>query len=185
MNYCSRVKYDSELKDKEGELLYPGVSFTIQRMNERRRVHREIAIAGLRLKVNEQSAALKKAMEDLDGLAPGEFDRMNAAMGELLHGEWYPAWIRWGLYSIEGLDIDGAKATVDTLCEAGPTDLVEEIFLAVIKAAGLSDPERKNSPSPGASDAPAAGGTSALTASGATPAESGKTATAPSTTQTT
>lgn len=180
MNYSSRTKHDSALKNAAGELLYPGVSFVTARMNERRRVKREIVLADLRMRVNEQQEALMKAIDEKATLAPGILDKMNATFGDLLHGEWYPAWIRWGLVSIDGFDIDGAPATVSTLCEAGPTDLAEEIFLTIIKESGLSTPETKNSPQPSTSGAPADGATESSTATTAEPADGGKTETAPS-----
>lgn len=183
MNYCSRTRQESKLLEPDGTALkYPGVSFVINRMNERRRVQRELDLAELRQKVNEQQAELRKAIEDKDNLPAGQVDKLNAAFGNLLHSEWYPAWIRWGLASIDGLDIDGEKATLATLCEAGPSDLVEEIFNAVLAAAGLSTVQEKNLPPPGASDIQADGKTSDSIATGATPPESGNSETAPSST---
>jgi hypothetical protein len=151
MNYCSRTTVESKL--------YPGVTFVVNRMNERRRVRRELGFADLRLRVNEQQTAIQEALKEKDSLPPGRLEQMNASFGELLHGEWYPAWIRWGILSIDGLEIDGVKATVQTLCEDGPTDLVEEVFAAVMEAAGLSTVEEKNSESPGTSEGQADGKT--------------------------
>jgi hypothetical protein len=180
VNYSSRTKVESKLKDEKGELLYPGVVFVINRMNERRRLTRELQLADLRMKVNEQSEALRNALKEKDSLAPGQLDHMNAEFGNLLHGEWYPAWIRWGVVAIEGFEIDGVAASIKTLCEDGPTDLVEEAFYAVIAAAGLSTPETKNSESPGTSEGQADGKTNDSTAPSAEKSVGGESAIAPS-----
>ena len=89
MNYCSREKHESTTT--------PGVSFTIHKMTERRRIRRELTVAPLRSKVNEQAKALKAAIDDT-ALPEGAASRMNEVFGDLLETEWYPAWIRWGLH---------------------------------------------------------------------------------------
>jgi hypothetical protein len=183
VNYCSKEPRESKLTEA-GQLKYPGVVYVLRKMNERRRVKRELTVASIRLKVNEQSASLKTALADKD-LPTGEIDRLNAQFGELLHGEWYPAWIRWGVDSISGLTIDGTPATIDSLCESGPSDLTEEIFLAVIAESGLSTPETKNLELPITSDAPVDGKTSSSIVSDATPPVGGEPETARSTTQAT
>jgi hypothetical protein len=183
MNYCSRVRHESKLVEADGTTLkYPGVVYTIQKMNERRRVKRELVIAGLRQQVNEDSAACQQAIKEKDELPVGELDKRYNAFNDLLHEKWYSAWIRWGLYSIEGLDIDDQKATVDTLCEAGPSDLVQEIFLAIIEAAGISTAQTKNSSSASTSDGQVDGKTSNMTAATADQPDGGKTEIAQSST---
>jgi hypothetical protein len=153
-------------------------------MNERRRVKRELTIAPLRQAVNEGSAALNKAMKEKSDDAPaGEIDRMYNEFNELLNGRWYPAWIRWGLYSIEGFEIDEVPATVDTLCEQGPSDLVQEVFHAILAEAGISTVQEKNSTSDGTSDVAVDGKEKGSTVPSADQPDGGKTATAPSSTQ--
>jgi len=49
---------------------------------------------------------------------------------------------------IEGLDIDGAPASVDSLLASGPEPLVLEILRRIKADAGLDESERKNSESP-------------------------------------
>ncbi len=74
--------------------------------------------------------------------------------------EFEPALIRWALVSIEGLVIDGAPATAETLVESGPEDVVSEIVAEIRKLIGLSPEERKNSELPTTSGALADGQTS-------------------------
>jgi hypothetical protein len=52
--------------------------------------------------------------------------------------------VRWGLMEIEGLDIDGARATPETLIAAGPEELVREIAARIREGCQLTEPERKN-----------------------------------------
>lgn len=67
MNYVSRVTVQSTT--------CPGVSFEIRKMTEKRRVSREISIADLRVKVQEQSQQLSELVErtsPADLLSPAE-----------------------------------------------------------------------------------------------------------------
>jgi hypothetical protein len=171
MNYCSKTTVESAL--------FPGVSYVIRKMTERRRVQREMTIAPLRMKVNEGSAAIKTALDDAANQPAGMADKLNREFGLLLHTEWYPAWIRWGVASIDNFEIDGDKATVESTIESGPTELLEEMFLAVL-AGGLTPVEEKNSLPPGTSDAQADGKTSDSTAPPATSLDGGKIETAES-----
>ena len=53
-------------------------------------------------------------------------------------------YVLWGLLKIEGLTIDGADATPESLVANGPEDLVREVAALVRSQLGLSDVERKN-----------------------------------------
>ncbi len=159
MNYCSRETFTSET--------HPDVSFTIKKMNEKRRVARELILSGIRYRLQEQSNDLEEALKVPEAQPPGAIDKMNAAWNSLLEEEWYPAWIRWGLYSLEGFEMDGQKATVDAFIEDGPDDLKMEIFKAIQKASGLSVTEGESSPTPGTSGDPADGKTTSSTAESA------------------
>jgi len=116
-------------------------------------------------------AERQKTREFLNALPvkPGAIDHANAEFDHTLHAEWYPAWIKWGLHSIDGLEIDDAPATADSLVESGPPELVEEIFKAIQAASGLSTAESGNSPAPGTSPDQAAEPTSSLTVTPAAP----------------
>jgi len=205
MNYCSRTTLQSTTCE--------GVSFTIRKMNEKRRVEREMKVATIRTRLIESQKNLKALIDEalpaeqlltstevdiekaaaahegpeipvvanirtlltalkaerqknkeLRNAAPaapvGELDKINAEFDNILHAEWYPAWIKWGLYSIQGLDIDDAPATPETLIEGGPSELVSEIFQAIQKASGLSAAAGESSPSLGTSADPGDGKTS-------------------------
>jgi hypothetical protein len=107
--------------------------------------------AGAELPVfpDEDAKAFLKAQEDLE-----RFDQ------DVMH----PAVLRWGLASIEGLAIDGAPATVESLLDGGPPELVEEISKEITRVMRLSAVEAKNSESPTTSGAVADGATNDSTA---------------------
>ncbi len=53
-------------------------------------------------------------------------------------------YLQWGLAAIEGLAIDGEKASVELLIERGPESLCDEIVSCVRAELELSEEERKN-----------------------------------------
>jgi hypothetical protein len=53
-------------------------------------------------------------------------------------------YLRWGLVSVEGMELDGQPASPELLLECGPEDLCYEIVAAIQAQCGLSDEERKN-----------------------------------------
>lgn len=53
-------------------------------------------------------------------------------------------YLRWGLLSIDGLEIDGSTASLQMLVERGPEDLCKEIVEAIRAECGLNEEERKN-----------------------------------------
>jgi hypothetical protein len=68
-------------------------------------------------------------------------DQLEAALSDLLVAKLY---LEWGLETIEGLSIDGRKATVDLLIDHGPESLANEIGLLIQAESTLTDDERKN-----------------------------------------
>lgn len=175
MNFVSKTTHPSKTTE--------GVSFVLKKMNERRRIERELAIADVRGRLNEAGRAADEALKafiEADRLAQnvpdtprppsGAFDQAKLDFDRVLRMEWYPAWIRWGLDSIEGFEIDGAKAGIEELLgEGGPDELLKEIFDQIIVESGLGPEKSGNSPPPGASGAQADGKTSDSTATNAEP----------------
>jgi hypothetical protein len=53
-------------------------------------------------------------------------------------------YLQWGLADIQGLSIDGVPATVNTLLEGGPEELIREALAAIVGQIGLTEDERKN-----------------------------------------
>jgi hypothetical protein len=122
MKYESRVVVESKTR--------PGVRVVVRRMSFGRR---------LDLTRRVQEIAKKLAF-----LAAAEPDAAGEAERALLGAEIDREYLRWGLVSIEGLEIDGEAATPAALIEGGPEELVREALEAVRREAGLSENERKN-----------------------------------------
>ncbi len=53
-------------------------------------------------------------------------------------------YLEWGLEEIQGLEIDGERATPATLIEKGPLDLAKEMLARIKRECGLSEDQRKN-----------------------------------------
>ena len=70
-----------------------------------------------------------------------ELHQLEMALAELLVQKLF---VEWGLAQVDGLDIDGAPATVDSLIEKGPEEFVAEIAAQVRHECGLREDERKN-----------------------------------------
>ncbi len=54
------------------------------------------------------------------------------------------AYLEWGLVSVDGLKIDGAAATPETLVDRGPVELAVEILGRIKSECGMTEDERKN-----------------------------------------
>lgn len=113
-------------------------------------------VEGVRLRIRCMSFGrrleLMKQVGDslarLEFLQSGEQTAAVAAEATTLGAAIDREFLLWGLEQIEGLEIDGEKATPAALIESGPEALVREALSAVRQTAGLSEQERKNSESP-------------------------------------
>lgn len=142
------MEYESTL-DVESRT-HPGVRFFVRRMS-----------FGKRLELTRIVKDTLARLEYVEAGAGGVRDEAEAA---LLGAEVDKEYLRWGLVQVEGLYIDGAPATPDSLIEAGPEGLAIEALEAVRREAGLSEEERKNSESPSTSPTPTKPGGSATNA---------------------
>lgn len=105
------------------------VRFAVARVSFGRRIElaRRIREIGRKLEFLEAGADVREKLEA--AVVAAEVDR---------------AYLEWGLAAIEGLMIDGATATPETLIEKGPIKLAAEILGRVKAECGLTDDERKN-----------------------------------------
>jgi hypothetical protein len=91
----------------------------------------------------ELTRRVRGLVEQLACQAAGESpeERLSAALLEL---EIDRAYLDWGLQAVQGIDIDGAPATVGSLIERGPERLCREIARRIRQDSSLCEAERKN-----------------------------------------
>src|SRR5215469_4890452 len=96
----------------------PGVRYKIARVSFGRRIElaRRIREIGRKIEYLEAGSDVREKLEAT--VLGAEIDR---------------AYLEWGLIALEGMTIDGAEATPQSLIENGPVELATEI-LARIKA---------------------------------------------------
>jgi hypothetical protein len=132
MSHSDNQRYES-LVEVVSERL-PGVRFRVERMSFGRRLELVRQLKDLLARLEFLQAAPQSPAQQAEAtLVAGEVDRI---------------YLRWGLRSVEGLEIDGQPATPEALLERGPEPLVDEALAAIRREAGLSEAERKNSRSP-------------------------------------
>jgi len=68
-------------------------------------------------------------------------DQLEAA---LVSAELDREYLRVGLLDVEGMTIDNAPVSIETLIDGGPEALCHEIINCIKRELGLSDDERKN-----------------------------------------
>lgn len=106
-----------------------GVRFTIARMTFGRRID-------LLRRVRQLGAEMEFA-----NAGKGVEERLKAS---LAGAEIDALYLRWGLISIEGLEVDGEAADVESLISSGPESLCSEIIAAIKRECSLTEEERKN-----------------------------------------
>ena len=168
----------------------PSVVVTFHAMTEGRRIElrRRVAAAAAELRhIEAQSAYLRQeyAKTDLAREQRIALYEEHMALDEeadmVLAGNIHPIYVAWGVAGIEGLTIHGAPAIPATLID-GPLAVYAEVVALLKDRMGLTDTQRKNSPSPTTSNAPAGGRTSATIALSADETNSTPSATATVTT---
>ena len=100
---------------------------------------RKISLAQ-RIEMAERIQLLSSKYEFLK--AGDALEKAEAHLADLLVRKLY---LEWGLAAIEGLVIDGEKASVELLIEKGPELVCDEIISSVRAQLELSEEERKNS----------------------------------------
>lgn len=132
MSHSDKVRYESVAQVASTRVM--GVSFRVERMSFGRRLELIRELKGLLGRLQFVQAGPEGPEREAEAaLVAGEIDRI---------------YLRWGLRGIEGLEIDGAPVTPDSLVEKGPEELVEEVLAAIRREAHLGEDERKNSASP-------------------------------------
>lgn len=106
-----------------------GVAFRIARVSFLRRIELLKRLRGLFAEFECRTASESDA------------DRVEASRVGM---EVQRAYLDWGLLELNGLRIDGAPATKESLLALGPEDLCDEIARAVKERSFLTEAERKN-----------------------------------------
>jgi hypothetical protein len=124
---ADRVQYESSVTFDSHCM--PGVRYSIYRMSFGRRT--------------ELARRVLELSQRLEFLGAGETvrDKVEAA---LTNTEIERLYIQWGLKCIEGLEIDGSPATVESLIQSGPEALATEVVRRIQSESGISEAERKN-----------------------------------------
>ncbi len=119
--YASTVWFDSVSR--------PPVRYSILRISFGRRIElaRRIREVGRKAEYLEAGSDVRDKLEAT--VLGAEIDRV---------------YLDWGLKGVEGMEIDGAAATPQSLIDAGPVELVAEILGRIKAECGLTDDERKN-----------------------------------------
>jgi hypothetical protein len=117
----SRVWFEAEAMD--------GVRYEIVRVSFGRRIElaRRIREIGRKMEYLEAGNDARETLEAT--VLAAEIDR---------------AYLEWGLIAVEGLEIDGAAATPETLINQGPVELAMEILRRIKSECGMTEDERKN-----------------------------------------
>lgn len=121
------VRYESSVwVDSEA---FPGVRYRIARLSLLRRI--------------ELTKRVRELLGRMAFHAAGEelTEKLEAAE---YRGRIEGLYVQWGLVEIAGLEIDGRASTPETLIEAGPEALVQEIAARIRSECGLTEAERKN-----------------------------------------
>lgn len=113
--------------------------------------HSSQAIQGVRFAIRrislQQRIELNRRLRELtlnyEFLKTGDAtNQLEAALSDLLVAKLY---IEWGLIEIDGLSIDGKKATAASIIAHGPEVLTDEIVQKIQAETALTEDERKNS----------------------------------------
>ena len=174
MNLTGTITHQSEA--------LPGVSFTVRRLNYIARAERDLSMLEDRARINAIIRRMEplcdggKIERDDDGRVSNitkgrehEFRPLDNEHAMIHQNRIVPAYIRAGLLSVEGIEIEGAVATVESLLKHAPDALLDEVFAACYAASDLSEAQRKNLLSPGSSDEPEAGLPISTTAASVSP----------------
>jgi hypothetical protein len=147
------MKFESKKKIQSKLAGFEDVHFTLKKMTEGRRTKLNLSLAPHKAKLRDlmaEAESLNPAVEEgqdapkLDAQTVAKVQNIHDALNSLVESEINPAWFRYGLDKIEGLEIDGAQATVETLMSDGPSELFTEILQAIRTEAELSPEEIKN-----------------------------------------
>jgi hypothetical protein len=122
---------------------FPGVTYSLYRMTEKRRreLRAKVAQANkvMRDLMRQQGALMKQGDDDRDEMTLVELqEKFDQVVGEELN----PAYVLWGVQKIAGLSIRGQELGVEDWAE-WPSALFEEVLAAVKAEAEMNGSAKK------------------------------------------
>jgi hypothetical protein len=186
-NYESRTRVQSTA--------CPGVTIVLNKITEGRRMELRKALFASSRRVRKLLADMEPIRDRIRTLVADkqaelithedltQISSIREEMDEINDLDVYPQWIKMGVYSVEGLEIDGVPAKAEDIPN-GPPELYQEVLTEIQKVMGLSEEEIKNLRSLFISNKSADGATNATTVESAESTDSIAPATAPSSTPT-
>jgi hypothetical protein len=129
--------------------LYPDVSYTIRSLSEGRRQQLAASIAEHTYRIYELGAEADALLpEDKDAQLQGPTLYKRAALLEkitAIDSQFVrPEWVRIYVKEIQGLEIDGEPATIESFLAEAPTEMFNEAVDLIKAQASLSNEETKN-----------------------------------------
>lgn len=164
------MKYSSTLTVESKA--FPGVTFVIRKMTEKRRTDFNLKTAAAVQKIQsltKEAALIAERVghsgDTLDTETRFRIEALNAEMISVIQGQLNPEYVRWGLKSVSGLDVEAEDPreddipikTAEDVIALAPPELFEEICGSVIAASGMSEEELKNFKLPSISGTPMVG----------------------------
>lgn len=127
MNYLSTVEFESKL--------FPGLKYKLRKMSSGRRSDFRIKTADIFLEIETRRLPLKDLLEKLKDASEEEkpvleaeiMTSQTALWNELFVGKLYPAYIRWGVEEITGMEVDGQPVTLESIFSLLPEEAITEI----------------------------------------------------------
>ena len=123
---------------------FPGVSVVLKKMTEGRRIELRKLVAEPNRRVREilrEQGTIEVESEEKRDM-PKWLELQDEFEG-IMVGTVNPAWIKWGVKQIEGLEVDGRSLGVDDWMD-WPSALFNELVSEVKEEAELNGAERKN-----------------------------------------
>ena len=125
----------------------PGVVVILKKMTEGRRLELRKLIGEPNKMIREilrEQAAIEKMPEESRDMA--RWLELQDSFDQQMLENLNPAWIRWGVKQVEGLQLEGKVLGVEELYD-WPSMFFDEVLTAVKEEAELNGGERKNSES--------------------------------------
>lgn len=160
------MSYDFDPTQRFESETLPGVSFTVRKMSEAER-------SSFRLMQADAHGRIQDLVDEVAQLAAVSSESRNSRriatanreIDMILKNEVNHTWVKWGLESVDGLNVRGVPATTDHIATGTcPSEFYEEVLERIKKVAQMSDAEIKNYSSLSIFGAPVESATSDTTA---------------------